>query len=305
MVSFNLICVFHCQLMQSGLPLKLLRFIAAFLLSAGAAIFLCLAWHHRQIYSETCSGGNYFNITWIGKIRFKSLNESSGLSYWKEDLFFTHNDDTDSSLYLINAHGKLIHKWLIPFKNRDWEDVCQNDEDELFIGDFGNNFNSSKNLKIYIFNLVKNKTVGIIRFRYGDQSAYPPIMPEAMNFDCEAMVYQNDSLYLFTKNKHERSTNMYVIPAKPGDYSVMKKKEIPLLGMVTSASLRPDGKELALLTYGKLYFFTLKNGLQSISNPDFCLAWSKFRQSESLSYWGCDSLLAGNEQRDLYLITRK
>jgi hypothetical protein len=152
---------------------------------------------------------------------------------------------------------------------------------------------------------VKNKTEGMIRFRYADQQAFPPVKPGSMNFDCEAMVYQKDSLYLFTKNKKERSTNVYAIPAKPGDFTVVKKQEIPLLGMVTAASLRPDGKELALLTYGKLYFFTLNNGLQSIPNPDFCFAWSKFRQSESLSYWGRDSLLAGNEQRDLYLITRK
>lgn len=300
-----MICISLCHFLQKDLRLKLLRIAAAFVLVAGASTILYLAWHHRQIYSENCSGGDHFNIAGIGKIRFKALKESSGLSHWKEDLFFTHNDDTDSCLYLINAKGKLIRKWFVPFKNRDWEDVCQDDKGRVFIGDFGNNFNASKNLRIYIFDPMKNKTEGMIRFRYAEQEAFPPVQPGSMNFDCEAMVYQKDSLYLFTKNKKERSTNVYAIPAKPGDFTVVKKQEIPLLGMVTAASLRPDGKELALLTYGKLYFFSLNNGLQSIPNPDFCFAWSKFRQSESLSYWGRDSLLAGNEQRDLYLITRK
>ena len=302
---FHLICISLCRFLQKDLPLKLLRITAVFVFVAGAAIFLYLALHHRQIYSENCSGGDHFQITRQGKIRFKALNESSGLSHWKEDWFFTHNDDTDSCLYLINAKGKLIRKWFVPYRNRDWEDVCRDDLGKIYIGDFGNNFNTSKHLRIYIVDPEKNKTEGIIRFRYLDQKGFPPVKPGSMNFDCEAMVYQKDSLYLFTKNKGERSTNVYAIPAKPGNYTAVKKQEIPLLGMVTAASLRPDGKELALLTYGKLYFFTLNTGLQSIPNPDFCFAWSKFRQSESLSYWGRDSLLAGNEQRDLYLITRK
>jgi hypothetical protein len=260
---------------------------------------------HRQIFSEDCRGEEKFSIQKFGKIKAAKIDESSGLAHWKGDSFFTHNDDTDSSLYLISATGKLIRKWTLPYRNRDWEEVCTDGKETVYIGDFGNNLNKSRKLKIYIVQPGKNKVSGVIRFSYGEQQDFPPLNPSGMNFDCEAMVHWKDSLYLFTKNKNERSTWVYSIPARPGTYKVFHKQEIPILGMVTAAALRPDGKELALLTYGKVYFFSVKNGLNQIPASDICLAWWNFRQSESLSYWGNDSLLAGNEQRGIFLIKRK
>lgn len=285
--------------------LKKLRLPALFLIGlTGMPVFFALLWH-RQIYSESCAGEKHFRFRKTGQIQHLKINESSGLAHFKNQSFFTHNDDTDSSLYLINANGKLEHRWSIPYHNRDWEDLCTDGGDRVFIGDFGNNFNRSKALKIYILHLKRNKVEGIIRFKYEDQVEFPPYFPGAMNYDCEAMVYFKDSLYLFTKNKHERSTSLYTIPAKAGTYSIRKKQEINLLGMVTGASIRPDGKELALLTYGKIYFISLKNGMNQIPAPDLCLARWTIRQSESISYWGNDSLLVGNEQRELFLIERK
>jgi len=275
-----------------------------------AIIFLSLPvltmvlWH-RQIYSEDCTGADSFRIEKYGKIEAPQIEESSGLSFLDHDKFYTHNDDTDSSLYLISAKGKMLKKWTLPYKNRDWEELCSDENGVIFIGDFGNNFNNSKALKIYIFDPKSNKVMGIIRFRYEEQTEYPPYNPGKMNFDCEAMVYQKDSLYLFTKNKNERGTYLYALPAKSGNFVVRRKQTINLLGMVTAASLRPDGKELALMTYGKIYFFSLTNGMNKISDSENCLAWWQFRQSESISYWGYDRLLAGNEQRELFLITRK
>lgn len=264
-----------------------------------------LALHHRYIYSEDCSGLKAFEIQSIGKISSPLIDESSGLYPAGNGTFFTHNDDTDSSLYIIEAKGKLKHRIWIPLVNRDWEEVSGDQKGRIFIGDFGNNLNLDKPLKILIINPEKNKIEGTIRFRYEDHLEFPPKSPSEMNFDCEAMVYWNDSLYLFTKNKTERGTNLYTMPAQPGTYRIRKKQTLPLLGMVTGAALRPDGKELALLTYGKVYFYSLHQGLQSIPAPDFCVPGWKFRQSEAISYWGRDSLLVGNEQGELFLLNRK
>jgi len=268
------------------------------------ALFSLAVWQ-RQRYSEDCFGEKQFNIEKYGKIKEKKISESSGLAHLKDDLFLTHNDDTDPNLYLISAKGRLNRKWKTPFKNRDWEEVCTDSEGRVFIGDFGNNGNKSKVLKIQIFNILTSRSEGTLRFRYEDQEDFPPINPAKMNFDCEAFVIWRDRLYLFTKNKSEKSTCLYVLPARPGNYVVKKKQEIPLSGTVTAAALRGDGKELALLTYGKVYFYTLSDGLARIPQWDQCLTYWKMRQSESISYWGNDRLLAGNEQRDLFLITRK
>lgn len=264
-----------------------------------------LALHHRYIYSEDCAGLNHFDIQSIGIISSPLIDESSGLFPAGNGTFFTHNDDTDSSLYIIDYHGKLQHRIRIPLVNRDWEEVSGDGKGSIFIGDFGNNLNLDKPLKILIVNPNENKIEGIIRFRYEDFNEFPPHLPAEMNYDCEAMVYWNDSLYLFTKNKNERGTNLYAMPAKPGQYRPRKKQYLPLLGMVTGAALRPDGKELALLTYGKIYIYNLNKGFETIPGPDLCIPGWKFRQSEAITYWGKDSLLVGNEQGELFLLKRK
>lgn len=270
-----------------------------------SGMVLWLALHHRYIYSEECKGLKTFDLQPFGKISSSLIDESSGLFPAGNDEFYTHNDDTDSSLYRISAKGKLVHRYRIPLTNRDWEEVTGDGKGRIFIGDFGNNLNLDKPLKILIVRPDENRIEGEIRFRYQEHNQFPPTFPSEMNFDCEAMVYSNDSIYLFTKNKTERSTCFYVLPARPGKYVVKKRQRLPLLGLVTGAALRPDGKELALLTYGKVYFYTLSNGLSSLPEPDFCFPGWKFRQSEAISYWGNNRLLVGNEQGEIFLLNRK
>ena len=149
------------------------------------------------------------------------------------------------------------------------------------------------------------KVIGDIQFTYGDQKSYPPKWPGDMNYDCEAMVHSGDSLYLFTKNKDDRSSSVYAVSDKPGVYTLQKRQTIPLLGMVTGAALRPDGKELALLTYQRIYLFEVGPGFQVSSKPKLCIPIWKGRQMEAISYWDSDRLLVSNEQRDLFLISKK
>ena len=119
------------------------------------------------------------------------------------------------------------------------------------------------------------------------------------------MVFEHDSLWIFTKNKDGKSSNLYVLPAKPGTFAAQKVAEIPLQGTATAAALRPDGRELALLVYRKIYFFSLRNGLRQISSPDICLSAPQIRQSEAICYISPDSLLLSNEQGQLFLLKRK
>lgn len=261
--------------------------------------------NHRQIFSEDCQGGNIFEVERIGHIHHPRIDESSGLIAVQDSLFWTHNDDTDSSLYLISSRGNLKDRWTLPFKNRDWEEITSDKQGNLYLGNFGNNLNYQILATIYKLDPMRRVVIGRISFLYEDHLEFQIMNPMKMNFDCEAMVHAGDSLYLFTKNKSEQGTNVYVLPDKPGRYIARKKQEIKILGMVTAASLRRDEKELALLTYGKVYFFSLKDGLRHIPQPDFCLAYWQNRQSESITYWGRDSLLMGNEQRQLFLLRRK
>jgi len=262
--------------------------------------FLYLALRHRQMYKENCQGTERFDFQNYGKINDPNIDESSGLALEKDSLFWTHNDDTDSSLYLISARGNLKDKWPIPFKNRDWEEACKDKNQNLYVGDFGNNFELDRNLRILKISTINRKIIGEIQFKYVDEHN------EILEHDCEAMVHWGDSLYLFTKSKTERLSNVYVVSDKPGKYKIRKKQSIALFGVVTAAALRPDGKELALLTYGKIYFYSLPDFVSGkIPASDFCFAYWNMRQSESICYWNSDSILLGNEQGNLYLMTRK
>jgi len=252
------------------------------------------------MYRENCYGSDRFDFRIYGKINDPKINESSGLVLEKDSLFWTHNDDTDSSLYLISSRGNLKSKWSIPFKNRDWEEVCKDEAGNLYVGDFGNNFELNRKLKIHKIMPEERKILGGIEFDYVDEKG------EIEQHDCEAMVHWGDSLYLFTKSKTERLSIVYAISDKPGKYTIREKQRLPVYGVVTAAALKPDGKELALLTYGKIYFYSLPNFLSGqIPASDFCFAYWNMRQSESICYWKPDSLLLGNEQGNLYLMIRK
>jgi len=275
-----------------------------FFAGMGAAILFTAVWH-RQLYSEDCEGSAHFRIKKIGKLEDKRIEESSGLCSDGEGNFFTMNDDTDTCLYVLGLKGEKRGRIAISAKNQDWEEICRAKDGRIFIGDFGNNLNKRKNLSILIWDPRMKKITGQIFFRYQDQNSFPPLNPLQMDHDCEAMVFHSDSLWLFTKNRSGRSTGVYALPAKAGNYVAKKQQEIPLLGTVTGASLRPDGKKLALLVYRKIYFFSLPHGLQQIPAPDICLSAWNIRQSEAICYIGNDSLLLSNEQGSLFMVTRK
>ncbi len=181
------------------------------------------------------------------------LNEASGLHIASPDSLWWHNDSGgEPALYLTNAKGKLLLKIPVPHAvNRDWEDLCAAPDGRFFIGDFGNNANRRQDLRIYIFNPAHH-TVDSILFRYPDQEAFPP-PPAQASFDMEAMCWWNDTLHLFSKNRLQYGnyyTKHYLLPAHPGNYTALLADSVLLPKRVaTAAAIRPDGRQLALLSY--------------------------------------------------------
>ena len=276
-----------------------IRSLAVSFILACSIVALAFLWYQKYFDSD-CYGTDRFEFQVIGEIEDKRINESSGLAFEKDDQFWTQNDDTDTNLYLISAKGNTIFEWPIPFQNRDWEEICKDDSGNVYIGDFGNNLQLEQNLRILKLNVKEKRVVGEISFSYQDKKN------EMVHYDCEAMVHWRDSLYLFTKSKSERKSRIFVLPDLPGEYKIGQKQKLELHGLVTGAALRPDGKELALLTYGKIYFYSIPSFISGkIPSHDFCFASKKMKQSESISYWGSDSLLVGNEEGDLFLMKRK
>ena len=201
----------------------------------------------------------------------KILNESSGLVITKDNHFWSHNDSGGKpELYEIDSTGKLTRTLkIIGVKNNDWEEITLDKQDNLYIGDIGNNANKRRNLAIYKiaqFSAIKTDSIGVekITFRYEDQFDYPPV-PAFKHFDAEAMLVIRDSIFIFTKDFYTRpysgKSRVYVIPNKPGDYTARLVKVLEtdkssrFNGAITGAAMSDDGK-VALLSYERLWIFS-------------------------------------------------
>ncbi len=247
-----------------------------------------------------------YKITKVGMLP-NQINESSGLALGNtEGTFFTMNDDTWNEIYEINQSGKLIKTHVIAgSKNCDWEELAKDTSNNLFIGDIGNNNNQRKDLKIYITNLASHEdSLKTITFRYEDQKDFPPLKKDK-NFDCEAFFYFKDSLYLFSKNRGNKTEKLYTIPAKQGNYVAKNIAQIKLKGMVTAADISPDGSKFALLTYGYIYLFNVLNQKINFSSPRACIKFSKAKQAEGIVFINNDDMLICNENQYLFLAKKK
>ena len=181
------------------------------------------------------------------------LQEVSGLYLESTNRYWWHNDSGSApQLYLTNNKGKLKDTILLAsIQNIDWEDITHDTLGNIYIGDFGNNINKRKDLRIYIYN-PRSKKIETIEFEYPDQKEFPP-KPSEQNFDMEAFFWFQDSLHLFSKNRMLHGnyhTKHYVLPAKGGKYIAELRNEMNLKNrVVTAAAISPDGKTVALVAY--------------------------------------------------------
>lgn len=186
----------------------------------------------------------------------KTLEESSALCFWK-DLFWTLNDSGgEPCMYGFDIQkGTLLHTIRIEnVKNIDWEALSQ-DDNFFYIGDFGNNYGNRSDLRIVKIKkpeLLDKKLIvtkgEIIEFSYPDQKKFES-RKHTNQWDCESVVYHNDSLYIITKNWINSYSSIYAIPSVPGKYIASKKLTFNAEGLVTDAFLSADAKTLYLIGY--------------------------------------------------------
>jgi hypothetical protein len=184
------------------------------------------------------------------------------------------------------------------------------------IGDFGNNGNRRQNLRVIVYN-PQTQQIDSIQFRYPDQKAFPPSNPKDWNYNCEAFVFLNDSLHLFSKNVFNGNfyTKHYVIPSKPGTYLAELKDSVRIKNrVITGAALSKDGQTFALTGYiiGKKFgkipytrasamFFTKFKGSNFLRGKQHRKRLPKFlisRQFESITHWGGKRWLVANEGKN-------
>ena len=232
-----------------------------------------------------------------------TIGESSGLAYEPAThTLWTHNDGgSPAELFGLDTTGRLRQTIPLALPNVDWEDLARDPAGRLYIGDFGNNLNNRRNLAIYRLHPDQPAGVDTIRFRYADQTRFPP-GPDSLNFDCEAFFYRADSLYLFSKNRGRGPVTVYALPARPGSFIARRVGQLAINRMVTGAAVSPSGKRFALLTYGKILTFDLVPGTPLLSHPIGCIRFSH-AQTEGITFLNETTLIVSNEQSRLFRVS--
>lgn len=184
------------------------------------------------------------------------LAENSGLISHGGLIWYISDSGNDPEIFGYSREQNSVVKTLSVkgVSNIDWEDITQNDQ-YVFIGDFGNNAGNRTNLKIIRLDksdlLSATDTIvpnGIITFRYEDQGDFTP-SPEATPFDCEAFIATSDSLFLFTKDWVTQQTRIYSLSSAPGDYNATFMDQWDVDGLITSAAWSRESNLMILLGY--------------------------------------------------------
>ncbi len=218
------------------------------------------------LLATSCDTGNMIVVADLPL----DLNEVSGteISSHNGSIWMINDSGNKPILYGLNENGTIMKAIRINAKNRDWEDLTIDLDGNIYIGNFGNNANDSKNLsilKISIDSLNANLTSitpEIIEFTYPDQSKFPPKKAKR-HFDCESFFFYRDSLYLFTKSrapKKRGTTNLYQLPSISGRYEAKYISSFNTCEdsgcWVTSADIDPEENQMALLTENSVFIFS-------------------------------------------------
>lgn len=250
-------------------------------------VFFCInSYSQELIFREVC------NVP-------AKIKETSGIEVNnKNDLWSFNDSGGQPEIYGFDTLGELKRTIVIRNGfNIDWEDITQDDNGNFYLGDFGNNENSRKDLAIYKIpnplNLF-NDTVDaeVIKFSYPDQTEFPPAK-DKRNYDMEAFFYHNDSLYLFSKNRTEPYSGflrVYTLPVLAGEYKAKLIDSIYLgtgpffADWITSADISSDKSSFILLSNSKFWLFKIKNGVPLTKSEHTEIFLPTLSQKEAVCY---------------------
>ncbi len=193
-----------------------------------------------------------------------TLNENSGIIFYNGHLFTINDGGNSNSIFELDTLGNIIREITVTNAiNVDWEGISQNSQ-SVFIGDFGNNSGSREDLCIYEISKQdiedpQSSEVSATRrpFKFEDQLDFN-WASNAHDFDCEALISTEDSLYLFSKNWLNEETKLYKLPIAWPDTAVATLSAgLNVDGLITDATFDPISERVMLLGYknngGNLY----------------------------------------------------
>ena len=238
------------------------------------------------------------NITPLTSVALGSaLAETSGLISWNSSLW-THNDNSDLNIYSIDTlTGVVLQTTTMSGTiNTDWEEISQ-DANYIYLGDFGNNGNGNRT-DLHVLRIEKASVlagtplIDTIYFSYANQTDFTGTGANNTDFDCEAFIVSQDSIYLFTKQWVSTKTGVYSLPKLPGTYTAALRGTIDVQGLITGATYLEDKRLIALCGYTQVLqpFLFL---LYDFSETDFA-SGNKRRMGLNLSFHQVEGIATTN-----------
>ncbi|PRA94083.1 hypothetical protein CQ046_22810 [Chryseobacterium sp. MYb7] len=191
------------------------------------------------------------------------IEETSGLNILNGKLYTFNDSGNPAELFEIDkTSGEIIRTLKTNLINTDWE-ALTNDGENFYIGDFGNNAGTRKDLMIYKVPFERLDMSNVtkipgseraldgtkILFYYPEQTEF--ISKNTKNdFDVEAMIYLNGKLHIFTKEWVSKATSHYIVDPEISELQKAEKTETYKTGFVVTDASYFD-KKLYLIGYTK------------------------------------------------------
>lgn len=181
-----------------------------------------------------------------------SINENSGLDFFNNRLFTLNDSGNSSEIFEISKEtGKIENVFKTNLVNIDWEAITS-DSSNLYVGDFGNNLGTRKDLVVHKIPFTDSLMITKISqhpFYYPEQVDFSPRNLN-QNFDAEAMIFLNEKIHIFTKEWAAKSTTHYTIDPTISTNQAAQKIESYSTGYVVTDAAYYNQK-LYLVGYTK------------------------------------------------------
>ena len=168
-----------------------------------------------------------------------SLKETSGLTFLKDKLYTLNDGGNTNEIFEIDKNsGKILSKLKINFPNKDWEAITS-DGENFYIGDFGNNAGSRKDLAIYKTDFKGNYSKN--SFNYSAQDDFSTRYL-SHNYDAEAMIFRNEKIHVFSKEWSSKNISHYIVDVQNSENQSLVSLESFHAGFVITDAAYFEGK---------------------------------------------------------------
>ena len=254
-----------------------------------------------------CVHGQYGPAIWLSSLAAGEVNESSGLasSTRYSGIFWTHNDSGGgNALYAFDRKGRSVVRLTVSGRsNVDWEDMAEGPDNQLWVGDFGNNSLTRSNLAVYRLTEPTFNPEGAAQNLSATATRYPFSYPDGAH-DAESLLVHPSTGEVFVVTKENSGVSgVYRFPQPMvADLPVVLEQvatvsfssPLSLGKRTTGGDISADGTRLVIRTYLEAHEWRMMPG-QSVAS-----VLTGPRQSNSLLFSQGESIAYGWGGFDLY-----